>query len=107
GLLLGALTGRLHSSEALLARLGLRRYFSFYLYAGELGVFKPDPRMYQEALRRSRLPAAEVLLVGDRASDVRGARSMGLASLLICREGAPPAADAPSLSDLRELLDWF
>ena len=104
GCLLGALTGRLHSSEELLVRLGVRSYFSFYLYAGELALLKPDPRMYRTALERAGLPASAVLLVGDQPSDVEGACSVGMTPLIIARSGQRQAEGVPHLSDLRELL---
>lgn len=105
GYLLGALTGRLHSSEHLLVELGIRSYFAFYLYAGELGVLKPDPRFYQEALRRAGLPAAAVLLVGDHPSDAQGATSVGMTPLLIAR--GKEYLETGEIGDLRELPDWL
>lgn len=105
GYLLGALTGRLHSSEHLLVELGIRPYFVFYLYAGALGVLKPDPRFYQEALRRAGLPAAAVLLVGDQPSDAQGAISVGMTPLLIARR--KEHLEEGEIGDLRELPAWL
>lgn len=107
GYLLGALTGRLYSSEAALVELGLRPYLAFYLYAGELGVLKPDPRLYREALARAGLPAAEVVLVGDQLADVEGARSVGMTPVLVVRSGAEARGDVRQVSDLRQLLPWL
>ena len=104
---LGALTGRLHSSEDMLKGLGIRPYFALYLYAGELGVLKPDPRMYRVALERIGLPAEAVALVGDHPSDVEGARSVGITPVCIVRDHLIPTEDVPRLADLRELLSWL
>jgi HAD superfamily hydrolase (TIGR01549 family) len=104
---LGVLTGRLHSSEALLRRLGVRSYFSFYLYAGELEVLKPDPRMYTSALERAGLDASAVVLVGDNVSDVAGAQSVGITPIVIAREGRRQAEDVLHLPNLRDLLPWL
>jgi putative hydrolase of the HAD superfamily len=107
GYLLGALTGRLYSNEALLVQLGVRPYLAFYLYAGELGVLKPDPRMYREALARARLPAELVVLVGDQPADVDGARSVGITPVLLARQQAAAPGDVARVTDLRELLLWL
>ena len=104
GYLLGAITGRLHSGERVLVELGVRPYLAFYLYAGELGVQKPDPRLYREALARAGLPAAAVLLVGDRPDDVVGARSVGLTPVLVARGRQAAGGEVWQVSDLRELL---
>ena len=104
---LGALTGRLYSNESTLIDLGIRPYFAFYLYAGELGVQKPDPRMYRGALARAGLPAEAVVLVGDQPADVEGARSVGMTPVLIVRGEAAAAGDVRQVNDLRELLTWL
>jgi len=105
GYVLGALTGRLHSSEHLLVELGIRPYFAFYLYAGEIGVLKPDPRFYQEALRRAGLPAAAIVLVGDQPADVEGALSVGMTPLRIARGKEHP--EEGEIADLRGLVAWL
>jgi HAD superfamily hydrolase (TIGR01509 family) len=107
GYLLGALTGRLHSSEDMLIQIGLRPFFEFYLYAGELGVLKPDPRMYREALKRARLSATAVVLVGDNAQDVKGARSVDMTPVIIARDGQVWAEKVRHITDLRDLLGWL
>jgi len=107
GYVLGALTGRLYSNEGALADLGIRPYFAFYLYAGELGVQKPDPRMYDEALARTGLSAGAVVLVGDQPADVEGARSVGMMPVLITRGEAASAGEVRQVNDLRELLEWL
>ncbi len=107
GYLMGALTGRLHSSENVLRALEVRPFFAFYLYAGELGVLKPDPRLYQTALQRAGLPPASIVLVGDHPSDVQGARSVGLTPVLIARGQRAHHGDVKQVSDLQELLPWL
>jgi len=107
GYVLGALTGRIHSSEAELVRLGIRPYLHFVLCAGELGVQKPDPRMYREALARAGLPAEAVVLVGDQPDDVVGARSVGMTPVRIVRGRPVTEGEIVQIQDLRELLEWL
>lgn len=44
----------------------------------EVGAMKPDPRIYQEALRRSGLPAEACVFVDDRSANVEGAARVGI-----------------------------
>jgi putative hydrolase of the HAD superfamily len=48
----------------------------------EVGVMKPDPRIYAEVLRRSGLPAGACVFVDDRAPNVEGARRVGMHAIL-------------------------
>ena len=49
---------------------------------------KPDPAIFQPALRARRCSAREALYVGDTpAEDVAGGRAAGIRSLLIDRDG--------------------
>jgi len=107
GYLLGALTGRIHSGEDELVRLGVRPYLHFVLCAGEVGVQKPDPRLYRAALARAGLPAEAVVLVGDQWVDVEGARSVGMAPVLIVRGRPAVGGEVRQAGDLRELLTWL
>ena len=62
----------------------------FVVALDDLGVGKPDPRMYAEACRRLRLPASEVVYVGDDvALDALGAQRAGLTGVWLDRVGLP------------------
>jgi 4-nitrophenyl phosphatase len=59
-------------------------------------VGKPEPPLFQIALRRLRLAPHEAAMVGDSVtSDVAGARAVGMRTILYAPDGAPPdSADA-------------
>ena len=84
-------------------------YFRAAVSAREVGVSKPDPRIFEVAIARAGVPAEQVLHVGDDAShDVQGARAMGMpVAWYQPEELAWPHADAPPLrlSHLRQLCD--
>ncbi|HEY1331436.1 MAG TPA: HAD family hydrolase [Actinomycetota bacterium] len=62
-----------------LAALGLDRYLSASVFSSELGVRKPDARIFEEALRRLDAEPATTVFVGDRLmDDVGGARRVGM-----------------------------
>jgi putative hydrolase of the HAD superfamily len=52
--------------------------FEEFIVSYQVGVLKPDPRIYQEALRRSGLPAGACVFVDDRPANVEGAARLGL-----------------------------
>ncbi|MCZ6617214.1 MAG: HAD family phosphatase [Gammaproteobacteria bacterium] len=54
--------------------------FRPHLFSADLGVLKPDPRIYQIALHLLNSEPAETLFIDDAATHVAGAQSMGLAT---------------------------
>ncbi len=69
----------------LLSELGLARFFDSVVVSGEVGVEKPDPRIFAMALAQTGLEPREVIYVGDTAEDVQGALAAGLCPILIRR----------------------
>ena len=55
--------------------------FDQFVVSYEVGAMKPDPRIYQEALRRSGLPASACVFVDDREANVLGALRVGIPAL--------------------------
>ncbi len=72
----------------LLAKLGLAALFDVVVVSGEVGVEKPDPRIFEMAIQQAKLQPREVVYVGDTAADVHGALDAGLCPILIRRQGA-------------------
>jgi epoxide hydrolase-like predicted phosphatase len=54
------------------------RLFDELVVSYEVGVLKPDPAIYREALRRSGLPAEACVFFDDRQDNVEGARRVGM-----------------------------
>jgi putative hydrolase of the HAD superfamily len=69
----------------LLSELRLARFFDSVVVSGEVGVEKPDPRIFATALAQTGLEPREVIYVGDTAEDVQGALAAGLCPILIRR----------------------
>ena len=94
-----------------LERMGLAQYLDATVFSSEVGVRKPDPRIFQEALDRLRVEPPETVFVGDRLyDDVSGAQAVGMRSVLTRQfrqeddpEYAPDAMIA-HLSDLPKTL---
>ncbi|MGQ9457380.1 MAG: HAD family hydrolase [Anaerolineae bacterium] len=56
--------------------------FEVVLISAEVGLRKPDPRIYRLALRRLQLAPEEVLFVDDKARNVEGARAVGMEGIV-------------------------
>ncbi len=66
----------------------------------EVGIAKPDPRIFNECLRRLGVDAEEAVMVGDSwPSDIVGARAAGLRPVWFNPAGAP----VPDGSDITQL----
>lgn len=89
----------------LLSQAGLLPFFDTVIASQAIGIEKPDPRIFQEALKRMGLPAGEALFVGDLYDvDVLGARSAGMQAVLIEREGGGDGRDCAVVRTLDELI---
>jgi putative hydrolase of the HAD superfamily len=85
---------------AILAALGLAQDLDFVIDSSEVGVEKPDPRIFAIALDRAGVRADEAAYVGDLYSvDVLGARAAGLAGILIDPRGYWGPRDCPLARD--------
>ena len=90
--------------DDLLGRLGVRDRFPVRAISGLEGVEKPDPALFERALRRAGVDAADAAYVGDNPEfDVDPARALGMAPVLIDRRGRFPAHDGARIEDLRDL----
>lgn len=89
--------------------LGLSELVDALITSEDVGVLKPDPRIYQVALARLRARPAETVLVGDNwPADVVGALAVGIRPLWLNRTGAarplPHVAELTSLEPLAAVL---
>jgi putative hydrolase of the HAD superfamily len=92
----------------------LAALFDATLFSCEVGACKPHPAIYAAALHRIGLAPGEAVFVGDGGSDEhRGARAVGLSTVLITRYLSParqaerrPAADH-AVPNMACLADWL
>lgn len=67
-------------------RSPLRDRFDTAVFSYEIGIRKPDPRIYERALSSLGVAPGDALFVGDGGSDEhRGARSVGMGTVLVTR----------------------
>ena len=90
---------------------GLRDCFSHIVLSEEVGCQKPNPRIYEEALRMNGVSAEEAVMIGDSwNSDIQGAINAGIDQIWI-RKSKDPLPEGQSatylihtLSDVMEIL---
>jgi HAD superfamily hydrolase (TIGR01509 family) len=97
------------NGNADIAMIGIDRYFQGSVTAHEVGVGKPDARIFHEACRRLKRKPAEVLHVGDDGLlDVAGAIDAGLQAAWIDRSesiATGALAEVARYTDLSLLAD--
>ena len=102
---LGVISDTWPSIDHQLEYLGISRYFSFRTYSCCLGVFKPDRRMYLDALGKAGVPAGDAVFIDDSVHNLEGAAALGITPVLIA---ANPESDVETsflkIRDLRELI---
>ena len=90
-------------------RLGIGPLLDAAVFSSEVGLRKPDPRIFTEALDRLGVGPAETAFVGDRLlDDVGGAQAMGMRTVQTTQyrkedEGEGEAVPDAVISHLREL----
>ncbi|MCU7236739.1 HAD family hydrolase [Pseudomonas peradeniyensis] len=103
--------GVVTNGNADVRRLGLADYFRFALCAEDLGIGKPDPAPFLEALKRGEVDAQEAVHVGDHpGDDIAGAQRAGLRAVWFNPQHKPwsgeqaPDAEIQRLSQLPDVL---
>jgi HAD superfamily hydrolase (TIGR01549 family) len=92
GFALGLITNRSQSIAALLEELGLDEIFDFTLAAGEIGYWKPDPRIFKYALQILKSEKKNAIYIGDNYfADVLGSRAAGMIPVLFDPIGLYPS----------------
>jgi FMN phosphatase YigB (HAD superfamily) len=97
--------------EAFLVESGIRSHLSALVFSSAMGLRKPHPAIYQQALADLDVHPGEAIFVGDRVrEDVRGPQEVGMRAVLTHEfrqedpEGAQPLAVIKALPELTDLL---
>jgi putative hydrolase of the HAD superfamily len=107
--LVSNLTLRPDLMRADLDRWGLMTYLDATVFSSEVGVRKPDARIFREALERLETRPTTTVFVGDRLyDDISGAQAVGMRAVLtrqFRQEDDPAYAPDGVIEHLRELPD--
>jgi putative hydrolase of the HAD superfamily len=113
GIALGMVTnGFAETHREKIGLLQLEQVFNEIIIADEVGMVKPDPRIFAHVCERLGVQAGMTVMVGDRYDrDIVGAQAAGLQSVwLNMRDEAVPAGAAPPdeiVEDISGLIALF
>jgi len=84
GIALGVISNWDDTLEPILARKGLHRFFKVFVASAVLGRAKPDPRVFEHALKQMGVAAGDAWHVGDDPTcDALGAARAGMRAALL------------------------
>lgn len=90
--------------------LGISHYFDGFTFSDEVGVCKPDMRIFRQALRELDVLPSETIHVGDLIrSDVMGAKMMGMKAVWIMTREQEIKEYVPdyTVSKIGEILEFL
>jgi putative hydrolase of the HAD superfamily len=97
---LGVIANQPSSVRGAMERDGLARFFEVWGVSDDLGLQKPDPKLFSHVLYTAGVSPARAAMVGDRLDyDVRPAKAAGMRAMWVLRGEAP---DDPTPAQLAE-----
>jgi HAD superfamily hydrolase (TIGR01549 family) len=94
-----------------LAELGLLPYLEHMDFSGEIGFWKPNPRIFQHALHKLEVGSEEAVFVGDNPrEDIGGAQGVGMRGIWMRSVEFPlgdarPDATIEALAELPPIIE--
>lgn len=67
----------------IIQHLKLNRFFNAIILSYKVGIRKPNPQIYLQALQQLQLQSEECIFVSDKINDLEGAQAVGLKTLLV------------------------
>lgn len=105
---LGVIANQAPGVEERLRYFGISEYFELILASAEVGLSKPDPRIFLLALDRAGCRAEQAVMVGDRLdNDIIPARALGMKTVWV-RQGDWKYASPRSPEETPDFVveDW-
>ena len=113
GYILGAVTNGVSSLQnTKLDTAGIRKLFDVVVVSGDIGIYKPDRRIFDEAARRAGVENEKVLFVGDHPiNDIKGALGAGMKAIRMNYgdfkgKGLGEEGVVAEIEDIRQVLDY-
>jgi putative hydrolase of the HAD superfamily len=106
GLIIGAISNSHRSLDAFCEHFSLRGLITVSVSSAEHGYMKPHPSIFDTALKKAGVTAAESMMVGDSiAHDIEGALAAGMRAVLLRRSGEVPPNLPSGLPVITTLAD--
>ncbi len=100
---LGIISNAWPQLERFLDLLGIRNYFDSVTISAQVGLSKPNPAIFELALRNLKISAEQALFVDDMPYNVAAAQNMGLRGLWLVRAAAADGAIPPQYRHLTRI----
>ena len=109
GVILGLISNIERDMTSLLADTGLQSLLQVVVTSLDAGFSKPQPEIFQEALKQAGVKASEALYVGDQYQvDVGGANNAGMKGILLDRGGYfAEVTDCPRIQSLNQVAEYL
>ena len=112
GLLVGVITnGPSYLQNHKMDESGLREYCDIVVVSGDLGVHKPDKRIFELTAERLGLKCEECVYVGDHPiNDIQGALSSGMSAIRMnwgWFKDKDLRSDVPVIDDIIDVLKYI
>jgi putative hydrolase of the HAD superfamily len=105
GYIMAVVSNRDNPFQDTLDKHGLSEFFPYSLAGGEVNIYKPEPGIFEHALKHMHVTAPETVYVGDNYyADIVGARRAGLHPVLFDPNGIFPDADCTTIRSFDELI---
>lgn len=104
GYKMGVISDTSPSLEYTLQQLNIAGYFTSFTASSLVGAGKPDPAIYEAALRAQNVTAEESLYVDDTEEEAEGARALGFTSFHLDRSGK--ASGKWTIHNLMQVIDF-
>ena len=101
---MGVISDTSPSLKYTLEQLGISDYFTSFTASSIVGVGKPNPLIYNTALKEQNITAQESIYVDDTPEEADGARELGFTSFYLDRN--KESIGEWTINDLRELIDF-
>lgn len=90
-----------------LPEVGLLKYFDPIVISGEIGVRKPDPDIYLDALKLANVDPEEAAFIDDSESFLDVARQLGFNQTILMDEVGDNSGEFRVIKNFRELKEAF
>ncbi len=109
GLILGLISNVDHDITPLYQEVGLSTWLQVMVTSLEVGFNKPQPEIFQAALKKAGVEPSEAIYVGDQYQfDVVGADEAGMRGILLDRKGLfEDITDCPRIRSLTEVTQYL
>ena len=99
-------------ANGILNKHNLADYFDIKIISSIVKIYKPNPLIFKEALKRAKCKPNETIYVGDSEIDIKGAKDIGIVTVIINRNekenqefGINPDFKIYNLKELLKILN--